>query len=210
MLILYIITTQNIAKELIGFMKRIGKVLPCFLLVFSLLLCACTQAEFLTEETFLARFNALDESQRLKADAALAKEEADFIGRSYFLAPRGDETYLLTLQIDKETAELNACSLLYARLEDEENASHFTALVSRTAQAFTGHSAQDCENALKKAGILGAEKADGKNGQTLEWNGFRIKKEPISLGQKMTIETIDNVSSSKGLENTAAEGSTSK
>lgn len=185
-------------------MKRIGKVLPCFLLVFSLLLCACTEAEFLTEETFLSRFNALDESQQLKAEAALAKEEADFIGRSYFLAPKGDESYLLTLQIDKETAELNSCSLLYARLADEESASHFTALVSRVAQAFTGHSAQACENALKEAGILGAEKEGEENGAALEWNGFCIKKKPISLGQKMTIETIGNVSVSGGSENAAA------
>lgn len=171
-------------------MKRFYRILPCLLLLFSLLLCACADAGFLTEETFLTRFNALDEAYQLKPDDALAKEEDDFIGRSYFLAPKGDEAYLLTLQIDKETAELTSCSLLYARLEDEESASLFTALISRAAQAFTGHSAQECEQALKEAGILGAETAEANSGQALEWNGFRFKQEAISLGQKMTIETI--------------------
>lgn len=191
-------------------MKRLIQVLPCFLLAFSLLLCGCTDANFLTEETFLTRFNALDETQQLNATDALAKEEEDFIGRSYFLAPKGEETCLLTLQIDKETAELKACSLLYARLEDEESVSHFTTLVSRTAQAFTGHSAQECEQALKKTGILGAETETAEQSQTLEWNGFRIKKERISLGQKMTIETIGSVPSSTGSQSTAAGESTSE
>ena len=95
-------------------MKRFFKMTPCLLILMSLLLCACTDAEFLTEETFLNRFNALDETQQLNARDALAKEEDTFIGHSYFLSPKGDETYMLCLQIDKESAELKACSLLYA------------------------------------------------------------------------------------------------
>lgn len=171
-------------------MKRFFIILPCFLLLLSLLLCACTDANFLTEETFLNRFNALDETQQLKPTDALAKEEDTFIGHSYFLSPKGDETYLLCLQIDRESSELKACSLLYARLEDEESDTFFASLASRIAQAFTGHSAQACEGALKKAGILGAAKAGEDESQPLEWNGFRIWKEKISLGYKMTIETV--------------------
>lgn len=211
LLILYIMTTKTNRKGFLVFMKRFFTILPCFFLLCSLLLCGCTKADFLTEETFLTRFNASGEAPQLKAEDALAKEEEAFIGRSFFLTPKGDETYLLTLQIDKETAELRACSLLYARLEDEESASYFTALVSRTAQAFTGHSAQECEQALKEAGILGAEKADGQNNQSLEWNGFRFQRETVSLGQKMTIETIRKDSPSlqeSGAQPTAAEQGT--
>lgn len=172
-------------------MKRFFKMTPCLLILMSLLLCACTDAEFLTEETFLNRFNALDETQQLNARDALAKEEDTFIGHSYFLSPKGDETYMLCLQIDKESAELKACSLLYARMGDEESDTFFSALASRTAQAFTGQSAQACDGALKKAGVLGAARDEANAaGESLEWNGFRISKEKISLGYRMTIETI--------------------
>lgn len=204
LLILYIMTTLSDRKERIDFMKRFFMIAPCLLILLSLLFCACTDAEFLTEETFLNRFNALDETQQLKAEDALAKEEDAFIGHSYFLSHKGDETYLLNLYIDKETAELKSCSLLYARLDDEESDAYFAALVSRTAQAFTGYSAPDCEDALKKAGIIGAAKADPDDIQTLEWNGFRIKKETISLGQKMTIETLqkEQASESESIQET--------
>lgn len=159
-------------------MKRFFKMTPCLLILMSLLLCACTDAEFLTEETFLNRFNALDETQQLNARDALAKEEDTFIGHSYFLSPKGDETYMLCLQIDKESAELKACSLLYARMGDEESDTFFAALASRTAQAFTGQSAQACDGALKKAGVLGAARDEANAaGESLEWNGFRISKE---------------------------------
>lgn len=204
LLILYIMTTLSDRKERIDFMKRFFMIAPCLFILLSLLFCACTDAEFLTEETFLNRFNALDETQQLKAEDALAKEEDAFIGHSYFLSPKGDETYLLNLYIDKETAKLKSCSLLYARLDDEESDAYFAALVSRTAQAFTGYSAPDCEDALKKAGIIGAAKADPDDIQTLEWNGFRIKKETISLGQKMTIETLqkEQASESESIQET--------
>lgn len=172
-------------------MKRFFKMTPCLLILLSLLLCACTDAKFLTEETFLTRFNALDEAQQLNAGDALAKEEDTFIGHSYFLSPKGDETYLLCLQIDKESAELKACSLLYARMGDEESDTFFAALASRTAQAFTGQSAQACDGALKKAGVLGAAQDEAAPTEPLEWNGFRISREKISLGYRMTIETIE-------------------
>ena len=98
---------------------------------------------------------------------------------------------MLCLQIDKESAELKACSLLYARMGDEESDTFFAALASRTAQAFTGQSAQACDGALKKAGGLGAARDEANAaGESLEWNGFRISKEKISLGYRMTIETI--------------------
>ena len=159
-------------------MKRFFKMTPCLLILMSLLLCACTDAEFLTEETFLNRFNALDETQQLNARDALAKEEDTFIGHSYFLSPKGDETYMLCLQIDKESAELKACSLLYARMGEEESDTFVAALASRTAQAFTGQSAQACDGALKKAGVLGAARDEANAaGESLEWNGFRISKD---------------------------------
>ena len=171
-------------------MKRFFRVFPCLLILLSLLLCACTDAKFLTEETFLARFNAPDETQQLNAGDALAKEEDTFIGRSYFLSPKGDETYLLCLQIDKESAELKACSLLYACMGDEESDTFFAALASRTLQAFTGQSAQACDGALKKAGVLGAAQDEVAPPEPLEWNGFRISREKISLGYCMTVETV--------------------
>ena len=151
-------------------MKRFFKMTPCLLILMSLLLCACTDAEFLTEETFLNRFNALDETQQLNARDALAKEEDTFIGHSYFLSPKGDETYMLCLQIDKESAELKACSLLYARMGDEESDTFFAALASRTAQAFTGQSAQACDGALKKA-AFSAPREMKQTQRGNRWNG---------------------------------------
>ena len=62
---------------------------PCLLILMSLLLCACTDAEFLTEETFLNRFNALDETQQLNARDALAKRRIPLSDTPIFYRPKG-------------------------------------------------------------------------------------------------------------------------
>ncbi len=178
-------------------MKHFFAVILC-LPALCCLLCACSGASPLTEETFLERYNALDGAQQLQASDALAKEEEAFIGHAYFLSPTEGETYLLILSIDRETAALHACSLLYARLEAAKDDAYFAALQSRITQAFTGEDAQACEEALKQAGMLGTAASSGTS--PYEWNGFRLEQEPVALGQKFTITRTDSASS----EETAA------
>ena len=191
MLILYIMTSNLEWEEPIELTKHFFAVILC-LPVLCCLLCACSSGSLLTEDTFLERYNALDGAQQLQAADALAKEEDAFLGHAYFLSPGEGETYLMTLYINRETTELQACSLLYARLEEAAESPSLAALLSRMTQAFTGEDAQVCEEALKKAGALGTPGSGSAS--PYEWNGFYLEQEPVAFGWKFTVTRTDGSS----------------